>query len=266
MAILTISREYGSGGREIGRAVAAALGYRYEDRRTVLAGLRETHPRWERWGEEYDEHRPSLWERCDWSFRGYVALMQRILLEAAARDRVVIVGRGGNFLLAGVPTALRIRIVASHAARIERIMEREPLDRDNVRRLIWRTDRDRAGFIRAVYRRDWQDPAAFDRNYDTGLLDHGMIAKEVTGLLEQCDRIDRDEIRCSIARRVAAARVRAGLFTDPGVQLPVLEVLEEGERLLVRGVVHRPEEKTRVVSAASALAGDVPLAFDLRYR
>lgn len=266
MAILTISREYGSGGREVGREVAKALGYGYEDRMTVLAGLRDTHPRWERWGDEYDEHRPSLWERFDWSFRGYVALMQRHLLEAAARDRVVIVGRGGNFLLAGIATALRIRVVASYAARIERIMQREPLDRDSVRRLILRTDRERAGFIRAVYRRDWQDPAAFDRNYDTGLLEHGVIAKDVTGLLERCDRGDPGQARRALAARVAAARVRAGLFTDPGVQLPVLEVLEEGEGLLVRGVIHRPAEKKRVVANASALAGDYPLTFDLRYR
>ena len=39
MAILTISREYGSGGREIGRLVAGQLGYAYEDRVTLLAAL-----------------------------------------------------------------------------------------------------------------------------------------------------------------------------------------------------------------------------------
>ena len=77
MAVLTISREYGSGGREIGRGVAEALGYAYVDRGTVLAALRAADPRWERFGEEYDEHAPSLWERFDWSFRGYAALMQR---------------------------------------------------------------------------------------------------------------------------------------------------------------------------------------------
>ena len=65
MAILTISREYGSGGREIGRAVSSQLGYTYEDRLTLLAALRAADPSWERFGDEYDEHKPSLWERFD---------------------------------------------------------------------------------------------------------------------------------------------------------------------------------------------------------
>jgi len=80
MAMLTISREYGSGGREIGRATAERLGYRYVDRSTLLAALRASDPGWERFGDEYDEHKPSLWERYDWSFRGYSALLQRHLL------------------------------------------------------------------------------------------------------------------------------------------------------------------------------------------
>jgi hypothetical protein len=192
--------------------------------------------------------------------------MQRHLLEAAARDRVVIVGRGGNFLLAGVPTALRIRVVASHGARIERILHREPLDRDSVRRLIARTDRERAGFIRAVYRRDWQDTTAYDRNYDTGLLERAIISAEVTRLLGQCDRSDRELAGRTLHRRIAAARVRAALFTDPRVQLPVLTVDDDGERLVVRGVIHRPAEKALVVETAAAHAGDCGLAFELRYR
>jgi hypothetical protein len=51
MAILTISRDYGSGGREVGRAVAERLGYRYVDRVTLQAALSAADPRWERFGE-----------------------------------------------------------------------------------------------------------------------------------------------------------------------------------------------------------------------
>ena len=150
MAILTISREYGSGGREIGRGVAERLGYAYEDRVSLMAALRSAGPHWERFCAEYDEHQPTVWERYDWSFHGYAALLQRHVLEAAARGRVVIVGRGGAFLLAAVPTALHVRIVAPLADRIERIMRREHADHDSVRRLIERVDRERGGFIRAA--------------------------------------------------------------------------------------------------------------------
>ncbi len=266
MAILTISREYGSGGREIGRAVAGRLGYAYEDRVTLLAALRTTDPRWERFGDEYDEHTPSLWERFDWSFRGYAALLQRHILEAAAGDRVVIVGRGGAFLLAGVPTALHVRIVAPLAARIERIMRREHADHDSVRRLIERIDHERAGFIRAIYHRPWDDPTAYEMTCDTSLLDPEAVTADIVAHLSDRDRAGREAARRVLDLRLAAARVRAALFTDPHLQLPTLEVLEEGGGILVRCVLHRPEEKHPIQEAVRAHAGEHPVRFDLHYR
>jgi cytidylate kinase len=266
MAILTISREYGSGGREIGRAVAERLGYAYEDRVSLLASLRAADPRWERFGDEYDEHAPSLWERFDWSFRGYAALLQRHLLEAAAAGRVVIVGRGGAFLLTGVPTALHVRIVAPLAARIERIMRREHTDHESVRRLVDRVDHERAGFLRAVYHRPWDDAALFDATYDTSLLESPAIIQDVLARLATRGRADLGEARRIIDRRLAAARVRAALFTDSHLQLPTLEVREDGGEILVRGVLHRPEEKRRIEDAACAHASGHPVRFDLRYR
>lgn len=266
MAILTISRDYGSGGREIGRDVAARLGYSYVDRVSLLAALRAAEPDWERFGDEYDEHKPTLWERFDWSYRGYSALLQRHLLEAAAADRVVIVGRGGAFLLAGVPTALHVRIVAPRAARIERIMRREHADHDSVRALIDRIDRERAGFVRAIYHRQWDDPAGYDLTCDTSLLEQAAIADDIVARLAVRERAEAGAARRILGLRLAAARVRATLFVDRHLQLPTLEVLEEGEGILVRGVLHRPEEKHRILEAAAAPAGNYPVRFDLSFR
>lgn len=266
MAILTISREYGSGGREIGRAVAVRLGYAYEDRVTLLAALRKADPSWERFGDEYDEHRPSLWERYDWSYRGYSALLQCHLLEAAATDRVVIVGRGGVFLLAGVPTVLHIRIVAPLAARIERIMRREHADHDSVRALIDRIDRERAGFIRAIYHRKWDDPAGYDMTCDTSLLEQAAIVDDIVAHLAVRDRADHEAARRVLGRRLAVARVRVALFTDRHLQLPTLEVREDGEDILVQGILHRPEEKHYILESARAHAGSFAVRFDLKFR
>jgi hypothetical protein len=266
VAILTISRTYGSGGREIGRSVADRLGYAYKDRVTLLADLRAADPRWERFGDEYDEHKPTVWERFDWSFRGYAALLQRFILEAAAGERVVIVGRGGAFVLAGVPTALHVRIVAPLAERIERIMRREHIDHDSVRRLIERVDRERGGFIKAIYHRPWDDPAAFDATYDTSLLDPAAIVGDILPRLAARDGADREAAARIIGLRLAAARARAALFTDARLQLPTLEVLVEGDTILVRGVLHHLDEKRRIQDAVCAHAGGHQVRFDLHYR
>jgi cytidylate kinase len=266
MAILTISREYGSGGREIGRTVAERLGYAYLDRVSLLATLRALDPRWERFGAEYDEHAPSVWERFDWSYRGYAALLQLHILEAAAAGNAVVVGRGGALVLAGVPTALHVRIVAPLAARIERIMRREHADHDSVRQMIERIDRERSGFIRAVYHRPWDDLAPYDVTYDTSLLDPPAVVRDIETRLAERDRADREAAARLLGARLAAARVRAALMTDEQLQLPTLEVREEQRAIVVEGVVHRPEQKHRIEAAAEAQAAGHPLRFALRYR
>ena len=122
MAILTVARKFGSGGREIGRAVAELMDYQYIDRKRILEDMREAGRQWEERAKYYDENYPNIWERYEWSFRGFVALNQSYFLDYALKDKVVIVGRGGNFLLTGVPHTLRIRIVAPIEKRIEKVI------------------------------------------------------------------------------------------------------------------------------------------------
>ena len=63
MAILTVSREFGSGGREIGQAVAKILNYTYIDKERLLGDMRASGKEWEEWGKNLDEHCPTVWEK-----------------------------------------------------------------------------------------------------------------------------------------------------------------------------------------------------------
>ena len=159
-----------------------------------------------------------------------------------------------------------MRIVAPLAARIERIMRREHADHDSVRAAVERVDRERAGFIRAIYRRDWDAPAAYEMTCDTSLLDPAAIVEDIIAHLAVRDRADHEAARSILDLRLAAARVRAVLFTDRRLQLPTLEVSEEGGSILVQGVVHRPEEKGLIRDAAFMYAGNYPVRFDLKFR
>ncbi|HNS15121.1 MAG TPA: cytidylate kinase-like family protein, partial [Syntrophorhabdaceae bacterium] len=122
MSILTIAREYGSGGKDIGRKVAERTGYEYVDRGRILEDMRKIGTQWEELAKYFDENKPDVWERFKWSFRGYVALIQSHILQYALQDNVVIMGRGGNFLLRDIPYVLRIRTTAPIEKRIENVM------------------------------------------------------------------------------------------------------------------------------------------------
>jgi cytidylate kinase len=266
MAVLTVSREFGSGGREIGQTVAESLGYDYLDKSAVLSEIRTMGSKWEEWGKDLDEHCPTVWEKYDWSFRGYGALMQSIILRRAVKGRIVIMGRGGNFLLKDIPFALRIRVAAPMETRIDRIMIRESLDRGTAKWLAQKTDHDRARFIHALYGKQWEESAEFDRLFDTSQLSLDDVIAVVKDLLVERDRAYSEEARKTLEMRAAAARVKAGLLTDPRLFVPVLDVFPEGAVIVVRGVIHTPKEQCKLEEAARRLAGNDELRCDLHYR
>jgi YjbE family integral membrane protein len=263
-AVLTISREFGSGGRELGRAVAGALGYRYVDRDLILADIRKDGPKWEQWARDLDEHCPTVWERYDWSYRGFAALMQLHILEHAKQGGVVIMGRGGNFALKDVSHAYRVRITAPLEVRMERIVKREGVDRDTAQWLCEKTDKERACFLHAIYGGRWDDPAEYDRVF---LVKGQSVEAEVAAIIEVLRNLPvAEEAVRSLHIRTRAAKVRAGIATNPKFFIPVFDVLPDGEGIVLRGVTHTPTEHQRIEDEAKRLAGEVPLRCELHYR
>lgn len=266
MAILTISREYGSGGREIGQAVAKLLGYEYINKEKVLEDIRSEGGKWGTWAENLDEHCPSVWEKYDWSFRGFAALVQRQVLNHAVSDKVVIMGRGGNFLLKDIPFAYRIRVQAPLEARAERIVKRETVDQDTARWLAEKVDNERACFIHSIYGKRWDDPAEYDRVFDTAVLSVEEIVQVVKQELVGRERRESEEARNVLKMRALAATVKAGIATNPHFFVPVLDVYFDGKGLVLRGITHNPKEHKLIEDEAEKLANGHSIRCELHYR
>jgi len=266
MAILTIAREFGSGGREIGEGVARLMSYDYVNKERLLEDIEKAGKRWEKWGKDFDEHCPTVWEKFDWSYRGFGALLQSAILEHAAKDNVVIVGRGGNFLLKDIPHALRVLIKAPLEQRVERVMRRDSVDRETAHWLIEKTDSERACLIHSIYGTKWDDPGEYDMLFDTGAETVGEIISVIKDALLERDRQKTPEAKKLLDMRALAAKVKAAIATDPSFFIPVLDVLAEGEEIVVRGVVHKPKELKRLEEKAGEIAAPAPVRFELHYR
>lgn len=266
MAILTISREFGSGGREIGQAVAKDLTYEYIDKEKMLADIRASGGKWEQWAKDLDEHCPTVWERYDWSFRGVAALIQSTILHYALKDNVVIMGRGGNFLLKDIPHAFRIRVQAPIEVRIERIANRESVDRETARWLVQKTDADRACFLMTIYGKHWDDPAEYDKVIAIRGQAVDEAIKEVKAALAERQKRDAEEARKLLQMSVLAANVKAGIATNPHFFIPTLDVFYDGTEIVLRGVTHTPKEHKHIEEAARELAGGHPIRCELHYR
>jgi cytidylate kinase len=266
MAILTVSAEYGSRGREIGRNVARALGYSFVNKDKILEDVRGAGEKWEQWAEEYDGRCPTTWERYDWSFQGFAALIQSAILTHAAKDRVVLMGRGANFLLAGMPHTLRARVTAPLEARVAELAKRESITEKAARWLIEKTDHERAGFIYSLYRVRWDDPRQYDLNLNTAQTPVEESVKILIDRLAERDLAKSEASQRELEMRALAARVKAGIMTTPGLLLPTLDVKVDGRRLVVQGVIHNRSEKAQVEEVARTMAGEAPLRCDLQFR
>jgi cytidylate kinase len=266
MAILTISRQYGSGGREIGRLVAEKLDYRYVDKERLFQDLEQAGRRWGRVAKEVDEVCPTLWERYDWQYRGYVAQLEALILDYATGDNVVIIGRGGAYLLQEVPFCLRVRLMAPLEVRIERIMARKRLDRAAAERLIRQVDNDRACYIKANYGSDWDLDQVYDLTLNTGKFNYAQMAGILIGGLADKDRLATPEARARLQDAALAYRLKARVAIDPRVLVPTLEVQLEKGVPVVSGIIHNPQEVQIIQEIAREVCGNRPVRFVLRQR
>jgi cytidylate kinase len=266
MAILTISRQQGSIDKDITQEMARLWKYEYIDRGKILEEVSAQGPQWGEFGKEFDEHYPNVWERYDRSYMGFVILSQSIILNYALKDDVIIVGRGGNFLLKEVPYALSVRIVAPLEQRLEAITRRENLSKKAAELLLKKVDKDMSRSVQRIYGQNIDDPSAYDLFFDVGVLPVNDVMAAIGSALLVKDSLKTEDAVKALQMKALARKVRAGIVTNPKLYIPVFDVLPGKDQLLVTGIVHNPEERKKVEDAVKDLAGAVPVEFSLHYR
>lgn len=270
MAILTISRQYGSGGREVGRAIAKAMDYDYIDRQRIVEDMRAEGKLWKDKAEYFDENYPDIWERNDWAFRGFVALNQSHFLQHAVKGNAVIMGRGGNFLLKQFPFVLRVRIIAPVERRISNIMEREDTNSENARYLIDKVDSEMAKAVYLIYGRNMDDPKEYDMVFDTSQRSQDDIVTILRSALLEKDKYDTPATRQALKLRALAEKIKATILSDPRFMISTLDVdpKEEGMEkygLRVRGIVHRREDLGLIEEIVRQMADNLPVEFEISF-
>lgn len=267
MAILTITREYGSAGHLVGQLVAERLGYGFVDKPRLHRDLLARGGVWASLGMELDEFKPDLWERHDWRYQAYLALLESVVFDHAQTGRAVIVGRGCNYILRQAPLCLHVLIVAPLELRVQRIMAQEGItDARQAEKLVREIDEERAGYLQINYGKDWKDVKAYDAVFNTGSHTLAQVAEMLVGLLEEKDRQAREADRLLLRGLALAARLKARIASEPTLLLPTLQVSYTGQAIEVKAVIHRPEEQLRLQELGREVCGEVAVHMDLRLR
>lgn len=220
MAIVTISHEMGSGGPEIGTALAQRLGYRYVDQELISEAARR-YGLLEEKLSHLDEAKPSLFERFDAETRRYITVIQTALFEFAEADSVVLMGRGGQWLLRGIPHVLRVRVMAPFDHRVKRLAKKmsgqmgEGANPRTVTDMVRRDDTEKSGRMRYLYEVDLRDSALYEVVINTEKLIIEAAVEVLSGLVRRPELATADAGRQLVADRALASKVQVALATSP---------------------------------------------------
>ena len=202
--VITISRELGSGGRTVGRKLAAALDVRYSDKELIgqlmkqfnltASGIEQLKGKKKNWISDFitfvapvpkvgmlvdtdsryvQEFRPDL--TTDDLFKAETEILQSIADEGSC----VIAGRSGFFVLKDCPNKLDIFITASRDKRIERVSRKQGFTPEQAGILIDDVDEGRENYIKR-----YTGTSRYDlRNYDLVLNMDTLTEDEAVDLI-----------------------------------------------------------------------------------
>ena len=191
--VVTVSREYGSGGYEIGRRVAEEMGFQFYDKEIIaqLAGeilvsesfiqAAEDKPlRRNIFHEVFPVFVGGVNDDADYVFRE----QGKFIVRLAEAGNCVIAGRRADYYLRDNPNALHLFFYADRDYKIARICETDGCTPDEAAARIADIDKRRKTSYEYVTGRKWGDRHNYDRMICTSSLGADKCVEEIVNLLK----------------------------------------------------------------------------------
>lgn len=170
---IAISRESGSGGRLVAEMVAKKLGFELFDEKLVEAVARSAKLRKDLVQSIDEKNRGAVVDMIqsllnpDYvSDLTYIRHVVRVILSRAQKGKVVILGRGGNFIIPP-ERSLRVRIQAPYKKRVAWAAQFENISIDQARINIAKADEERKGFVRQYFNKNVSNANYYDMVINT---------------------------------------------------------------------------------------------------
>lgn len=165
--IITISREYGSGGRYIGRLVADKLGIKFYDKDLVNALAEKTglSPEYIEKNEQKRNILDSLNNGCYYNLTNADELFveeSNLIKELAQKESCVIIGRCSDFILKDNDNVINIFIYSDMQDKIKRAVERYGISQKDAEKEIKNTDKLRSNHYKHYTGKTWGDSSNYD--------------------------------------------------------------------------------------------------------
>lgn len=194
--VITIAREYGSGGRTIGEMLSKKLGIPYYDKDIIRLASEDSgiHERLFGRVDEYTSAKPPLFgksgvytgELLPPQSKGFTSdenlftYQAKIIKELAQKESCVIIGRCANAILKpeDYPNVLRVFVHASWNFRMQEAAKKLSKTTREIEKFLQKDDKRKKEYSRRFTGLEWTDPANYDLCLDTSILGYeGCIAE-----------------------------------------------------------------------------------------
>lgn len=175
MAVITISRQFGAGGRTLGKKVSEKLNYSFFDNELIQM-VAEKAKVSTTWVESMEKEAGGKFQRfvsqlvpkglVDRVLSGergyldeeiYVDTLNRIITKIAEEDNAVIIGRGGQYILKDKPDTYHLLLIGARSDRVKFMEENYNLGRKQAEQAVDMDDRRRVNLYRKFGRQDYDN-------------------------------------------------------------------------------------------------------------
>ena len=264
MAVITISREMGTGAYHIAEEVARRLKYTLVDGERISAcapkyGLLPDML------QMVDEKPPSYITAEDRKRAAALNTVELILLDFARKGNVVLYGRGGQDLVKGCGNVLKLRFIADFEERVERFAEREWIDPDLARSMIRRSDHQRGGFIHFYFDRTWDDPLGYDLTFNTSRLSQDIIVDCIVAAAKDPGLKEMEKGAAEVIdNTILMKKIETALLNAPGLDYRPFTIVTDKGNVSVSGYITSDAEKKTALKIVESIKGVKSLVEDIQ--
>ncbi len=201
MAVITISRQFGAGGRTLGRMIADKLQYTFADNEVIemIAEAANVSPMWVESVEKEAGTRLSrainrlvarnLVDRVLKDERGYIDekiyldYLVVIISQVGEEGDVVILGRGSQYILNDLPDAYHILLIDEYENRVRFIMNHYDLPRNKAENLVRTEDHRRLNLYRRIGKENYDHPGLYHLVLNMSRLDLDTALRVVLSMV-----------------------------------------------------------------------------------
>ena len=235
MTIITISRGSFAGGSALAQALSERLGHPNLSREDALARAAKDYGIHEEELRQTLNESPAFWEQTPGKRFAYVKCLTAVLLDQAHEGNLIYHGNVGHLLMAGVPHALKVRVIADMDYRIRAAMSQAGFTRDSAIAHIRQMDEERSRWARLLYGVEWHDPTQYHLTLNLGQISVSCACEVIVRMLEMDEFQPTAESRRRFDDLRLSAQVWAALARNPVTRSAALHVVAQDGDVVITG-------------------------------